>query len=834
VALRRRVRIGPGRTVRVAFSTLVAPTRDEAVSLADKYRDPATFERAATLAWTQAQVQLHHLGIPPDEAHLFQTLAGHVLYVNRALRSSAEVLRRHAGGPAELWAHGISGDIPIVLVRIDEPEDIGIVRQLLRAHEYWRMKQLAVDFVILNERATSYVQDLHTLLETVVRTSHSAPPDGPAAPGSVFIVRGDRVTPRQRDVLCSVARAVLLSRHGTLGEQVAREVRADTGPVTARPRARASKPQADVMPPRPALEFDNGLGGFADRGREYVTILGPGQRTPAPWINVIANDAFGFQVSESGGGYTWSVNSRERQLTAWSNDPVSDPAGDAIYVRDDETGELWSPTALPIREETGTYVARHGAGYSRFERTAHGVTLELLQFVPLDDPVKISRLVITNGSARRRRLSVTAYAEWALGASRSAGAPYVVTEIDAGTGAMLARNTWSTDFGERVAFADLGGLQTAWTGDRTEFLGRHGAADRPAGLDAGHRLSGRVGPGLDPCAALQTTVELAAGERGEIVFVLGDAISREAATGLVARYRSIDLAASLRAITDHWDAVLGTVQVTTPDRAMDVLLNRWLLYQTIACRLQARAAFYQAGGAYGFRDQLQDAMAVTVARPDLTRAHLLRAAARQFAEGDVQHWWHPPTGRGVRTRISDDRLWLPYAVSRYLDVTGDATVLDEVAPFLGGPPLVEGQMESYFEPRGSVGQGTLFEHGARALDRSLAVGAHGLPLMGSGDWNDGMNRVGARSPSIATGSSRTWSRRTCTPSRRTSGGAGGRGTRAPRRGCTGPGSKRSSASAGAARDSRSTRASRARGPGSRSSSAITARGTRSSSRIPGA
>ncbi len=743
VSLRRRVRISPGSTVRVAFSTLVAPSRDEALGLADKYRDPATFERAATLAWTQAQVQLHHLGIEVDEAHLFQSLGSRILLSDRTLRPAADVLSRHTGGPPQLWAHGISGDLPIVLVRIDELEDVSIVRQLLRAHEYWRMKQLAVDLVIVNDRAPSYVQDLQTLLETVVRTSQSALSAGPAPHGGVFILRADRLTAQQRDVLQSVARAVLLSRRGTLAEQVVRAQRSEAAAAPPSWRKRVTRRPPDVPLPPPSLEFGNGLGGFAEDGREYVTTLGPGQRSPAPWINVIANPAFGFQVSESGAGYAWSINSRLHQLTAWSNDPVSDPPSETIYVRDEDTGELWGPTALPIREETGTYVARHGQGYSRFELVSHGIALHLLQFVPLEDPIKISRLTVTNTSGRPRRLSVTAYVEWALGVSRGAGAPFVVTEIDGNTGAMLARNAWGADFGTRVAFADLGGTQTVWTGDRTEFLGRHGTADLPAALERRDRLSGRVGAGLDPCGALQTTVEIAAGERAEIVFFLGDAPSREAATDLIVRYRAADLDVALQAVLAYWNDVLGTVQVTTPDRAMDILLNRWLLYQTIACRLWARTAFYQAGGAYGFRDQLQDVMAVTVARPDLTREQVLRAAARQFVEGDVQHWWHPPTGRGVRTRISDDLLWLPYVVSQYLEVTDDAGLLDEVVPFLDAPLLADGQGESYREPRVSEERGTLFEHCARTLDQSLAVGPHGLPLMGTGDWNDGMNRVGA-------------------------------------------------------------------------------------------
>ncbi|OLB43902.1 MAG: hypothetical protein AUI04_01545 [Candidatus Rokubacteria bacterium 13_2_20CM_2_64_8] len=744
VSLRRRVRLPPGESVHVTFSTLIAPSRDDAIGLADKYRDPATFERAATLAWTQAQVQLRHLGVGSDEAHLFQSLASRILYSDRTLRASPGVLTRHAGGPAALWAHGISGDTPIVLVRIDEPEDIGIVRQLLRAHEYWRMKQLPVDLVILNERGASYVQDLQSALETLLRTSQSAGShEGQVPHGNVFILRADRVTTSQLDVLQAAARVVLSSRHGTLGEQVVRADRSEVTTAVPSRRPAMTKPSMDAPRRRPELQCFNGLGGFTAEGREYMTIMSEGHWTPAPWINVIANPAFGFQVSESGAGYTWSINSHENQLTAWSNDPVTDPPGETIYVRDEESGELWGPTALPSRQKTGSYVARHGQGYSRFEHVSHGVALELLQFVPLDDPIKVSRLTLTNESGRTRRLSVTAYVEWVLGVSRSAAAPFVVTEVDPTTRAMFARNTWSGEFGTRVAFADLGGAQTEWTGDRMEFLGRHGTLDRPAGLAGGSRLSGRVGAGFDPCSALRAMVELRAGGHVEVVFLLGEAATRDEARELIERYRARDTDAALRAVAKHWDDVLGGVQVTTPDRSMDMLLNRWLLYQTLACRVWARSAFYQAGGAYGFRDQLQDVMALTVSRPDVAREHVLRAAARQFVEGDVQHWWHPPAGRGVRTRISDDRLWFPYVVKQYVETTGDWRLLDEVVPFLEGPLLTAEQSDSYFEPRVAEEQASVFEHCARALDCSLSVGSHGLPLMGTGDWNDGMNLVGA-------------------------------------------------------------------------------------------
>ncbi|MBI3286810.1 MAG: hypothetical protein HYZ68_02055, partial [Chloroflexi bacterium] len=740
-SLRRRVRLPPGATARATFSTLVASTREKVLILADKYREPATFERTATLCWTQAQVQLRHLNIDTEEAHLFQRLATRILYADPTLRAPSDVLQRNARGPSALWAHGISGGLPIILVRIDHAEDREIVRQLLRAHEYWRMKGLAVDLVILNEQGPSYEQDLQAVLEALVRTSQTSsrhPRHDP--PGGVFILRGDLLSPGDRDLLHTAARAVLLSRQGTLAEQVVRLRRPESAPRPPRPLS-SVKPPIEIPPPRPQLEFFNGLGGFAAEGREYVSILGEGQWTPAPWINVVANPSFGFQVSESGSGYTWSENSRENQLTPWSNDPVSDPPGEAIYIRDEETGEIWGPMALPIREEW-PYVARHGQGYSRFEHESHGIALNLLQFVPLADPIKISRLAIENRSGRPRSLSVTAYVEWVLGFSRGASAPFIVTSIEPDNGAMLARNAWNEEFGGRVAFADLGGLQLAWTGDRTEFLGRNGSLDLPAALARGGGLSGKVGAGLDPCSALQTVIELPAGGHAEILFLLGQAVTVEEAKELVLRYRQEDLDACLRAVVQRWDDILGALQVKTPDRSLDLLVNRWLLYQALACRVWARSALYQAGGAYGFRDQLQDVMALTVAKREVAREHLLRAAARQFRQGDVQHWWHPPSGRGVRTRSSDDLLWLPYAVVHYLEVTGDLAVLDEVIPFLEGPPLEAGQPEAYFEPSLSKESGTLFEHCARALERSLSVGRHGLPLMGTGDWNDGMDRVG--------------------------------------------------------------------------------------------
>jgi len=742
-ALRRRVRVPPGGVARVAFWTMAADTRAGLDALIDRHRDVSAFARIQTLAWTKGQVQLRHLGVTATEAADFQRLAAHVIHAGRALRPSSAAVLRGAGPQSGLWRFGVSGDLPIVLLRIEDVVDMAQVLQLLRAHEYWRMKRLAVDLVILNERVASYAQDLQNAIETAVRSARARPaPGGALAAGGVFALRADLAGPQAVDLLRAVARVVLPARRGPIRKQLARLTVAT--PPSARPAPVAPIPVAHAASAiqTASLEFFNGTGGFGRDGAEYVVVLGPGRATPAPWINVVANAGFGFHVSATGAGATWAVNSRENQLTPWSNDPVSDPAGEALYIRDEETGALTGPTAAPMRDG-GAYVARHGFGYSRFEHEAEGLAMTLALFVPVDDPVKIMRLSVRNVSGRARRLSVTAYAAWVMGRSRPETAQHLATEIDPDTGAMFARNPWSTAFPGRVAFADMAGRQTSWTADRAAFLGRGGAMAAPLGLRPGAALDGATGAALDPCAALQAPIALAPGETAEVVVLLGEAATADAARALVRRWRDADLDAAQAAVAAQWRQILGAVQVATPDRAMDVMLNGWLLYQTLACRVWARAGFYQASGAYGFRDQLQDGMALSFARPDLTRAHLLRAAGRQFPEGDVQHWWLPHSGEGVRTRISDDRVWLAYAAATYVAATGDAAVLEETVPFLDGPALREDRHDAFFLPEQAEETATLLEHCARGLDQCVAMtGADGMPLIGGGDWNDGMNRVG--------------------------------------------------------------------------------------------
>jgi cyclic beta-1,2-glucan synthetase len=728
-SLRRRITIPGGGRARVTFWTLVAASPEALLDLVERHLDPSAFGRAITLSWTQSKVQLRHLGLTSARAAEFQRLAGMVIRADPRLRARPAQIKAGAGPQSDLWALGISGDLPIVLFLISEAEDIARLTEVLAAVEYWRTKLLAVDLVILNDRSSSYVQDLQNAVEAAARRI----PPSVGKGGSVYILRADLTTPEARRALVAAAAVVLVANRGGIGAQLDLLARPVALPETIRPT-----PLPPTAVPLPALELFNGTGGFADDGRTYVTILRDGQTTPAPWVNVVANAGFGFHVSAEGSGCTWAENARENQLTPWSNDPVSDPPGEAIYLQDMESGQTWTPTALPIRTK-GTYIARHGFGYSSFQHSANGIRADMTQFVPRNDAVKITRLRLVNTGTRTRTLSVTAYAEWVLGANRS---PAVLTEVDEATGAILARNPRAMGFPGRVAFADLGPEVTSLTCDRAEVIGRLGSMASPARLTG---LSGRSGPGIDPCAALQRRIVLAPGQKTEVLFLLGQAPSVETARDLILSTRAKDPETELAAVKGKWADLLTEVQVKTPHRAMDILLNGWLLYQTLACRIWARAGFYQASGAYGFRDQLQDGMALAALRPELTRAHLLRAASRQFPEGDVQHWWLPHSGQGVRTRISDDRVWLGHCVAQYVSVSGDTSVLTEMVPFIEGPPLPEGEADAFYTPEISDQTATLLEHCARGLDQAVAMtGANGMPLIGTGDWNDGMNRVGEK------------------------------------------------------------------------------------------
>lgn len=734
-SLSQEIDVPPASTVQLFFWTVVAATRDDVLRLVDQHRAAGAYQRVTMLGWTQSQIQLRHLGITADDAGHFQNLAGHILFPQRAMRARQSRLR-DAGPQSALWPLGISGDLPILVVRIDEAADLDVARQAVKAYEFWRLKRFAVDVVLLNERTTSYSQELQTSL---VALAGGIADQTTGAAGGVFVVRRDQADPRTIAALVAAAAVVLVARRGDLSKQLARPRATDWPPALSNPEP-ADQPQERAVPVGPLLLF-NGLGGFSLDGREYVTVLDGGRATPGPWLNVVANEQFGFHATAEGAGYTWWLNSRDNQLTAWRNDPVSNPVSEALYVRDELTGRVASPTASPVAG--GRHVARHGFGYSRFTHDLDGVELDEVVFVPLDDPVKLSLLTCTNRSDRKRLLTVTAYAELVLGMDRTLTSRHIITDLDPDTNALLARNPWSTQWPEQVVFLDLAGKQDSWTGDRGTFLGPHGTAELPLAVFAGGPLSGVVGPGLDPCAAQQRRVELEPGASVDVLVVLGAGPDVDAARALIARYRARDPREVLAEVAAVWERRLSVVQVATPSRAFDVMMNGWLLYQTLACRMLARSGYYQASGAYGFRDQLQDSMTTALVEPALARTHLLRAAGRQFLEGDVQHWWLPATGQGVRTRISDDVVWLAHAVCRYVTVTGDESVLDEEIPFLEGELLGTDEEERFFQPDASARSATLYDHCVLALQYAFRRGRHGLPLMGTGDWNDGLNRVGA-------------------------------------------------------------------------------------------
>src|SRR6516225_8668917 len=736
VSLRRTFGLAPNQTICVDLVLGVTETRDAAVALVEKFHNPRVIDRSFDLARTDGASS--ELGATEAEILIYARLASALIYADPARRASSSVLLQNRRGQSGLWRHGISGDIPIVLLRIGDPTKIEIARQLLQAHSYWRMKSLSVDLVILTGEISDSRQPLDDQIIALIAPGRKA--ELLNRPAGIFIRHLNELSSEDLVLLQSAARIVLTDDDEGLPEQLD----SDKSPELSVPALTASQSalcDTSQSFAQRELIFHNGLGGFTPDGREYVVTSQPGQATPVPWVNVIANPSFGTVISESGCGYTWAANSHEFRLTPWNNDPVTDATGEAFYIRDEHSGNFWSPTPLPAPGTT-PYVIRHGFGYSAFEHAENGIISEMTVFVAMDAPVKFSVLKLRNLSGRLRRISITGYWEWVLGDQRQRNLLHVQTEVDDKTGALLVRNFYNTDFSEWITFVDAAGSAQTLTGDRKEFLGRNGSMSNPAALKR-ERLSGETGVGLDPCGAVHVAFDLQDREEREILFCLGTGRDLAHAQNLIERYRAAGAAqAALEGVCQHWKQTLGAIHVETPDASVNLIANGWLLYQVLSCRLWGRTGFYQSGGAFGFRDQLQDSMALVYAEPALTREHILRAAAHQFREGDVLHWWHPPTDRGVRTHTSDDYLWLPYVTCHYVSIVGDTAILDEKVPFLEGRPI-RPEEESYYDlPSRSEESGTLYEHCVRAIEHGLKFGEHGLPLIGSCDWNDGMNLVG--------------------------------------------------------------------------------------------
>lgn len=744
-SLRRRIRVEAGRSTRIAFVTGAAHTREVAVEIVGRLSEFKAIDRAFAGAKTRLRKELRELSLRPDEIVLFNRLASAVIFTSAGFRDLVAVAGNRLGQPG-LWPHSISGDLPIVLVRVAADVDETVVRQLVRWSAYVRGRGLKSDLVILDERGGESADQLKMELQT------GSSREMFGKPGGIFFLTADKVRTDEAVLLKAAARAVLGGNRGSLAEQIAQieqlDLPADSLPpvVPFASAAAATKSIAQPVRSPEGLSFWNGFGGFTRDGREYVIVIdgasekGPAL-PPAPWTNVLANPQFGCLVTETGLGYSWAGNSQMNRLTPWSNDPTSDSPAEVIYLRDEESDDVWTPTPLPLGP-SATVTVRHGQGYSRYTHHSRNLHQDLLVFVPEDDPIKLVCLTVRNEADRPRHLSVTYYAEWVLGTVRENAPLQVVCERDTESGAILARNAWAGDFAEKIAFVASGSPAQSVTADRKEFLGEHGSVSAPAGLKQAS-LSGRVGPALDPCAAIAAEMTLAAGETKKVVFALGQAESLEEVRRLIDKHTTADrVDSAFMQVQQRWDHYLNVLQVTTPDQGIDLMLNRWLVYQVLACRVWARSAFYQSGGAYGFRDQLQDVMALVYSAPAEARAQILRAAARQFEEGDVQHWWHPPSGIGVRTRITDDLYFLPLVAHHYVLATGDTDLLSEVVPFIASPVLKEDQEEDFNLPAVSKQSGTVYEHCLRALKHGYRLGPHGLPLMGTGDWNDGMNKVG--------------------------------------------------------------------------------------------
>ncbi|CAN5375250.1 glucoamylase family protein [soil metagenome] len=738
ISIQYRITIGEEETAIIDIVTGIAETRNECQSLVDKYQDHNFRKRAFELSWTYSEVVLRQINATESDAQLFSRMASSVIFTNPALRANKDLLIKNTKGQSSLWSYSISGDIPIVLLLVSDNTNFAIIKQLLKARSYWQLKGLVVDLVIINEDYSGYRHELQDQIQSLLNAGLGNNPG--ENQGGVFVRMADQVSNEDKILLQTVARIIISDAQGTLTDHLNR--RNSNAPVIpSLIKNKRYDVESGTNDNHDDLQFYNGVGGFSSDGTEYVINTRKNNTTPLPWINVLANANFGTVVTESGPSYTWSENAHEFRLTPWYNDPVTGNGGEAFYIRDEESGHYWSPMPYPAMGKSN-YKTKHGFGYSIFECEEDGIQTEISIYVDLEAQIKFTVIKLRNVSARARKLTVTGYVEWVLDSLRTKSAMHIVTEFNTEYRTLLTRNPYNSEFPNRVAFLDVNNVQFDFTTDRNEFIGRNGTLQKPEAMKRS-RLSGKHGAGYDPCTAIQVPIALQTGEERTVTFKMGAAKDALDAQQLITLFRDAKAVSdALKNVRSYWQYTLGSIKIKTPDESLNILTNGWLLYQVIACRLWGRTGFYQSGGAFGFRDQLQDVIAVMHAQPELTREQILLAASRQFKEGDVQHWWHPPQGRGVRTLCSDDLLWLPYTTSYYVNNTNDFNILENLVPFLEGRELYMKE-ESYYDlPLISKQKTTLYDHCKRAILKSLKFGVNGLPLMGSGDWNDGMNMVG--------------------------------------------------------------------------------------------
>ncbi|MGI6449687.1 MAG: GH36-type glycosyl hydrolase domain-containing protein [Desulfitobacteriia bacterium] len=747
MSLRARVRIGAGKTVVVYYLTGVGEKKQVVLQLAHKYRSGFTINQAKELAWSQNLMELTNLNLSFEEANQLSSLAGQVIFPG-PLRRSINIKNNKLGQSA-LWPFGISGDLPLVLLKIQDNNHLKLVDQMLKIHEYWKIKGLFIDLVILNEDKSGYFQSIQEMIQEKISLSHVRKLVN--KPGGVFILKKDQLPQEAVLLLHTVARLIFSGENGSLPNQIKKLLRiAEYLAPRQKKDLELTGSGSEITPDssfgltgnevKEQLLFYNGYGGFSPDGLEYQILLENDKNTPLPWVNVLANPSFGTLITEAGSSYTWSQNSREYKLTPWFNDPILDLSGEALYLRDESTGYYWSPTPQPAKDRQ-PYLIRHGQGYSKFEHVSQGIRQETTIYVPLAKNLKIIKLTLNNITDSPKKLAAYYYVEWVLGVSREQNAPYLVTEVQDNT--VYCRNVYQEEFRGRLAFLTCWGEKVkSFTVDRQGFIGINRSLKNPLALEQQELIAKEV-QGIDPCAVLQVELTIEPQAERTVYFLLGDAVDQEAASALIKEASSTEqLTAWYAEVLKYWDDLLTTIQISTPEKALDLLFNRWLLYQTLVCRIWARSAFYQSGGAFGFRDQLQDVMALAVIKPELARKQIIIHSSRQFPEGDVQHWWHPEQGKGIRTKFSDDLLWLPYVTADYIEHTGDESILDEKTPFLDQELLNQDEDERYAIPKVTEEWASVYEHCVRAIDRSLKFGEHGLPLIGTGDWNDGFSAIG--------------------------------------------------------------------------------------------